>query len=98
MSAYCKCYHCGAEDGIDIDDGVCSECGYPDKVIEELRAEVARLRGAADDPDAVERAAKALCDATWEANLSNMRFNITMRDALILVPSILRAAIAGKKE
>lgn len=39
MSTYCKCYYCGAEDGIDVDDGVCSECGYPDKVIAELKAE-----------------------------------------------------------
>ena len=43
MSAYTRCCNCGEDDGVDVDTGECSECGFPYQLIEQLKARVKDL-------------------------------------------------------
>ena len=43
MSSYRRCNGCGVDDGIDVDTGECSECGWPYKTIKALEAKLAAV-------------------------------------------------------
>ena len=89
MSAYCKCYHCGAKDSIDI-DGACDKCGYPDKVIAELKAEVEWLRDKRGTPAATWPAWSCPCGALHLSPHHGMTCGCCGR--------VFHAALAGKED